>query len=70
MACVRCRSISSGANAGLRTTSESMSMPTPKLSFMTRTVAAVTSLLAPVSRAPPIESIASAISKADRVVVP
>ena len=45
-------------------------MPTSKLSFMTSTVADVTSLPAPVSSAPPMESIASAISRALRVAVP
>ena len=47
-----------------------MFMPTSKLSFMTSTVADVTSLPALVSSAPPIESMASAISFALRVAVP
>ena len=44
-----------------RTTSDSSSKPTPKLSFMTTTLAKLRSLPAPAPSSPPIESIVSAI---------
>ena len=68
--CWRCRSISSGANAGCRAISDSIRRPFSKLSFITSMLMKLKSVPAPALISPPMKSIASFISCADFVVVP